>query len=448
MSRARSSVFSERCRPARGGSRRSPCTISRRSIASSSEQAAHPFRSWSASCRSTARDTPSSFTTRCRVSRFQRGFAGGFARPAMAPSASGSRWRKSWSASYALVMPAPTSCPRSAASRWWRRWSMRSAEATSLRVREAAEAIRKGVLSPVELVEACLARIGALDGDLRAWAHVDAAGALAIARERESEVRAGQLRGPLHGVPVGVKDIFDVAGMPTTGGARSFAHTRPVTDSAAVARIRAAGAIALGKTVTTEFAYRDPAPTRNPWNHGHTPGGSSAGSAAAVAARMVPLALGSQTVGSVLRPAAYCGVVGFKGTHGLVSVAGVIPLAWSRAHVGDGVRQRESRASDLPRRRDVSAGRARRAAVSHSARAGAGRSRLDGRRLALRALEQRRRARDHIAERHRLVGIAPRHPARPGRRGIEPPAGGRRLVRASAWVHSGPRIEAARPCLT
>jgi len=211
---------------------------------------------------------------------------------------------------------------------------MRSAEPTSLGVREAAEAIRKGVLSPVELVEACLARIGALDGDLRAWAHVDAAGALAIARERESEVRAGQLRGPLHGVPVGVKDIFDVAGMPTTGGARSFAHTRPVTDSAAVARIRAAGAIALGKTVTTEFAYRDPAPTRNPWNHGHTPGGSSAGSAAAVAARMVPLALGSQTVGSVLRPAAYCGVVGFKGTHGLVPVAGVIPLAWSLDHVG------------------------------------------------------------------------------------------------------------------
>src|SRR3989442_4193544 len=211
---------------------------------------------------------------------------------------------------------------------------MRSAEPTSLGVGEAAEAIRKGVLSPVELVEACLARIGALDGDLRAWAHVDAAGALAIARERESEVRAGQLRGPLHGVPVGVKDIFDVAGMPTTGGARSFAHTRPVTDSAAVARIRAAGAIALGKTHTTEFAYRDPAPTRNPWNPGHTPGGSSAGSGAAVAARMVPVALGTQTVGSILRPAAYCGVVGFKATHGLTPTEDVVPLAWSLDHVG------------------------------------------------------------------------------------------------------------------
>jgi aspartyl-tRNA(Asn)/glutamyl-tRNA(Gln) amidotransferase subunit A len=211
---------------------------------------------------------------------------------------------------------------------------MRSADLVSLGACEAAEAVRAGTLSPVELVEACLARIRALDGELRAWAYVDADGALAVAREREAEARAGRLRGPLHGVAVGVKDIFDVAGMPTTGGAGAFAHTRPSTDAVAVARIRAAGAVVLGKTVTTEFAYRDPAPTRNPWNHAHTPGGSSAGSAAAVAARLAPLALGSQTVGSVLRPAAYCGVVGFKGTHGLVPVAGVIPLAWSLDHVG------------------------------------------------------------------------------------------------------------------
>src|SRR5262245_48314928 len=211
---------------------------------------------------------------------------------------------------------------------------MQSTEPTALGVREAADAVRAGAVSPVELVEACLARIGALDGQLLAWAHVDAAGAFAAAREREAEARAGRLLGALHGVPVGVKDIFDVAGMPTTGGARAFAHTRPTVDAAAVARIRAAGAIIIGKTVTTEFAYRDPAPTRNPWNLGHTPGGSSAGSAAAVAARMVAAALGSQTVGSVLRPAAYCGVVGFKGTHGLVPVAGVIPLAWSLDHVG------------------------------------------------------------------------------------------------------------------
>ena len=211
---------------------------------------------------------------------------------------------------------------------------MPSSDLFSLGAREMAEAVRARTVSPVELVEACLTRIRKLDGVLRAWAHLDAEGALAIAREREAEARASRLRGPLHGVPAGVKDIFDVAGMPTTGGAKAFAHTRPTADAVAVARLRAAGAIVLGKTVTTEFAYRDPAPTRNPWNHDHTPGGSSAGSAAAVASRMVPLALGSQTVGSVLRPAAYCGVVGFKGTHGLVPVAGVIPLAWSLDHVG------------------------------------------------------------------------------------------------------------------
>src|SRR5213594_484926 len=211
---------------------------------------------------------------------------------------------------------------------------MRSAELAALGLREVTEAIRAGTVSPVELVDACLARIRALDGELRAWAHVDGSEALATARERLAEARAGTLRGPLHGVPVGVKDIFDVAGMPTTGGAKPFAHTRPGADAPAVSRLRAAGAIIVGKTVTTEFAYRDPAPTRNPWNQGHTPGGSSAGSAAALAARMAPLAIGSQTVGSVLRPAAYCGVVGFKGTHGLVPVAGVIPLAWSLDHVG------------------------------------------------------------------------------------------------------------------
>jgi Asp-tRNA(Asn)/Glu-tRNA(Gln) amidotransferase A subunit family amidase len=211
---------------------------------------------------------------------------------------------------------------------------MPSTDLVALGLRAAADAVRSGAVSPVELTEACLARIRALDGAIRAWAHVDADGALATARERLAEVRAGRLRGPLHGVPVGVKDIVDVAGMPTTGGAKPFAHTRPNVDAPAVARLRAAGAIILGKTVTTEFAYRDPAPTRNPWNQGHTPGGSSAGSAAALAARMAPLAIGSQTVGSVLRPAAYCGVVGFKGTHGLTPVAGVIPLAWSLDHVG------------------------------------------------------------------------------------------------------------------
>jgi Asp-tRNA(Asn)/Glu-tRNA(Gln) amidotransferase A subunit family amidase len=131
-----------------------------------------------------------------------------------------------------------------------------------------------------------------------------------------------------------VKDIIDVAGMPTTAGARAFAHTRPTRDATCVARLRAAGAIVLGKTHTTQFAYRDPAPTTNAWNHAHTPGGSSSGSAAAVAAREVPVALGSQTVGSILRPAAYNGIVGLKGTNGLVPLDGVVPLGYSLDHIG------------------------------------------------------------------------------------------------------------------
>ena len=205
---------------------------------------------------------------------------------------------------------------------------------TDLGVGDAAERIRRGECSSAALVEACLARVRAREPELQAWAYVDGEGAFAAARERDAEARAGRPRGPLHGVPIGIKDIFDVAGMPTTAGARAFAHTRPGRDSGAVARLRAAGAVILGKTHTTQFAYRDPAPTRNPWNLEHTPGGSSSGSAAAVAARMVAGAIGSQTVGSILRPAAYCGVVGLKGPHGLVPLDGVVPLAWSLDHAG------------------------------------------------------------------------------------------------------------------
>jgi Asp-tRNA(Asn)/Glu-tRNA(Gln) amidotransferase A subunit family amidase len=214
---------------------------------------------------------------------------------------------------------------------------MRSDESTDLHrltATAAAARIRDGALSPVTLVQAALARIRSTEPRLLAWVHVDDAAALGDATEREHEVRRGRVRGPLHGVPVGVKDIFHVAGMPTRAGSRPFAHSVPGEDATSVARLRAAGAVVLGKTHTTEFAFRDPAPTMNPWNREHTPGGSSSGSAAAVAARMVPLALGSQTVGSVLRPAAYCGVVGLKPTHGLIPVDGVIPLAWSLDHVG------------------------------------------------------------------------------------------------------------------
>ena len=207
-------------------------------------------------------------------------------------------------------------------------------ELSSLPAGRAAALIADGTLSPVDLLESCLARIAARDADVRAWVHVDEAGARTIARERAAEARAGRRRGPLHGVPVGIKDIFHVAGMTTTCGAAPAFHSIATEDAAVVARLRAAGAIILGKTHTTEFAYFEPGPTRNPWNAAHTPGGSSSGSAAAVAARMTPLALGTQTVGSVLRPAAYCGVVGFKGTHGLISTEGVVPLAWSLDHVG------------------------------------------------------------------------------------------------------------------
>ena len=204
----------------------------------------------------------------------------------------------------------------------------------SLTVAHAAALIARGALSAEALLDACLQRIAKSDGGVRAWVYVDEPGARGTARERDAETRAGRRRGPLHGVPVGIKDIFHVAGMTTTCGAGPAFHTRAAEDATSVARLRAAGAVILGKAHTTEFAYFEPGPTRNPWNGAHTPGGSSSGSAAAVAARMAPLALGTQTVGSVLRPAAYCGVVGFKGTYGSIPTDGVVPLAWSLDHVG------------------------------------------------------------------------------------------------------------------
>ena len=203
-----------------------------------------------------------------------------------------------------------------------------------LSVVDAAAAIRQGRLSAVDLVEACLGRIDACEEQVQAWVVVDRSGALEAARRLDVEAREARFRGPLHGVPVGLKDIIHAAGLETTAGARGFADTAPREDAPCVARLRAAGAVILGKLQTTEFAFSDPAVTRNPWHAARTPGGSSAGSAAAVAARMVPAALGSQTVGSVLRPAAFCGVVGLKPTYGRVSRRGVVPLAWSLDHVG------------------------------------------------------------------------------------------------------------------
>ena len=194
--------------------------------------------------------------------------------------------------------------------------------------------IRDGIISSEQLVEACLARIREVDGQVQAWAFLDANHAFAQARAADAWRLEGRPTGPLHGVPVGVKDIFDTADMPTENGSVLHAGRTPSRDATVVAMLRAAGAVIMGKTVTTEFAFLTPGKTRNPHNPEHTPGGSSSGSAAAVAAEMVPLALGSQTNGSTIRPAAYCGVIGFKPTHGLISRRGVLTLSRTLDHVG------------------------------------------------------------------------------------------------------------------
>ena len=173
-----------------------------------------------------------------------------------------------------------------------------------------------------------------VDGEVQAWAFLDPDYALAQARAADELRLSGQPTGPLHGVPIAIKDIFDTADMPTENGSLLHAGRTPSRDATAVAMLRAAGAVIMGKTVTTEFAYFSPGKTRNPHNPEHTPGGSSSGSAAAVAAEMVPLALGSQTNGSTIRPAAYCGVIGFKPTHGLIPRQGILALSRTLDHVG------------------------------------------------------------------------------------------------------------------
>jgi Asp-tRNA(Asn)/Glu-tRNA(Gln) amidotransferase A subunit family amidase len=185
-------------------------------------------------------------------------------------------------------------------------------------------------LTAVEAVRACVERIQAREADVRAWVHWDPEPALAEARARDAEAP----RGPLHGVPIGIKDMIDTADRPTEYGSPIFAGHRPAADAACVTALRAAGAVVLGKTTTTELAAYEPAPTRNPHDPGRTPGGSSSGSAAAVADAMVPIALGTQTAGSVVRPAAFCGVLGFKPTFGLVDRTGVGAQAPSLDTVG------------------------------------------------------------------------------------------------------------------
>lgn len=196
------------------------------------------------------------------------------------------------------------------------------------RIADMVRDIAQGSLSPVDLLERCLARIAEADGEVKAWRQLDVERARALAEQRAAEAKAGRLRGPLHGLPVAVKDIIDVEGLTTLCNSRSRAHAKPAdADACVVADLRAAGAIPIGKTHTTEFAFFDPSPACNPHNTAHTPGGSSSGSAAAVAAGMVPAALGTQTVASVNRPSAYCGIGAFKPSTGSMPGFGVAPLA-------------------------------------------------------------------------------------------------------------------------
>ena len=183
---------------------------------------------------------------------------------------------------------------------------------------EAAEAMRAGEITSEELVRACLDHIASIEEKIGAWAFLDPEYALNQARNADQALREGKGIGPLNGVPVGIKDIFDTRDMPTEDGTVLHAGRQPVEDSTVVALLREAGAIIMGKTVTTELAVYSPGKTHNPHDLQRTPGGSSSGSAAAVAAAMVPIALGTQTNGSVIRPASYCGVCGYKPTYGLI----------------------------------------------------------------------------------------------------------------------------------
>jgi aspartyl-tRNA(Asn)/glutamyl-tRNA(Gln) amidotransferase subunit A len=196
------------------------------------------------------------------------------------------------------------------------------------RVRELARDIAAQRLSPVALVERYLARIADVDRYVECWRQLDGERALAAAQEREREAATGISRGPLHGVPIAIKDIIDVEGLPTRANSRSRASAAAAdADAEIVLSLKSAGAIVLGKVHTTEFAYFDPSPARNPHDIKHTPGGSSSGSAAAVAAGMVPAAVGTQTVASVNRPAAYCGIAAFKPSTRSLSTYGITPLA-------------------------------------------------------------------------------------------------------------------------
>jgi len=205
---------------------------------------------------------------------------------------------------------------------------------TALSVTESAARIARGDVSSEDLVRACLDRTAELEPGVQAWQFLDRERALEQARAADTLRREGKGIGPLHGVPVGIKDIIDTADMPTENGCGAHKGRQPTADATCVTALRRAGAVIMGKTVTTELATFTPGKTHNPRNLEHTPGGSSSGSAAAVAAGMVPAALGTQTVGSVIRPSAFCGVYGFKPTFGIIPRPGVLTQAHSLDTVG------------------------------------------------------------------------------------------------------------------
>jgi Asp-tRNA(Asn)/Glu-tRNA(Gln) amidotransferase A subunit family amidase len=199
---------------------------------------------------------------------------------------------------------------------------------------ETMAALREGSVSALDVAESCLARIAEIDAKVEAWTFLDPDHVRAQARALDEARANGRPMGPLHGIPVGVKDIFDTEDMPTEDGTVLHAGRKPHRDSFAVSLLRQAGAVIMGKTVTTELALFTPGKTHNPHDPSRTPGGSSSGSAAAVGSGMVPLAIGSQTNGSVIRPASFCGAVGYKPTHGLISRRGVLSLSRTLDHVG------------------------------------------------------------------------------------------------------------------
>jgi aspartyl-tRNA(Asn)/glutamyl-tRNA(Gln) amidotransferase subunit A len=211
---------------------------------------------------------------------------------------------------------------------------------TKLSLSEASQLVRSKKVSPVELTQACLSNIEQLNPKLNAFITVTADSALAQAHKAEDDIQRGRWSGPLHGIPIALKDLIDTAGVRTTAASALFKDRIPTQDAEIVRRLKAGGAVLLGKLNMHEFAYGGSSvityfgPVRNPWEPTYSPGGSSGGSAAAVAAELCYGAIGSDTGGSIRMPAAYCGIVGLKPTYGRVSTSGVIPLAWSLDHLG------------------------------------------------------------------------------------------------------------------